>query len=153
MYTLHIQYAKCTPMGFQKPEPVGVGPKLMCTSCGSDLANKKSMKLHIDRYLNDNVKWRVNQTLYWNRIAWIGMLQCRPNQLAHGLNRKALSVQFALRLNCSCRSAIMSALCVTSVCLNWKAVHCVASRQSTWSTGIVHTVYGRIWWWVNELNQ
>ena len=80
MYTLHIQYNKCTPLGFQKPEPVGVGPKLMCTSCGSELDNKKRMQVHIDKYLNDKCEMtcQPNTVLKQNRVNWNAAVQAQP---------------------------------------------------------------------------
>ena len=84
MQTLYIEYNKLPPMGFQKPDPVGVGPKLMCTSCGSDLANKKSMIMHMKKYakknMNDEYKMtcQPNTVLKQNRVNWNAAVQAQP---------------------------------------------------------------------------
>ena len=78
-----IDYSQYPPHGFEKPDPIGVGPKCMCTSCGSELGNKKNFAEHIIKYLDDKdnilkMTCKPNTDAKQQRVNWYTAMAAEP---------------------------------------------------------------------------
>ena len=79
-----IKYSKCPPQGFQKPDALGLGPKCMCASCGSELGTQRNFDQHKMRYIDYTgntykMSCTPNTTAKEQRVSWYAAVWADPH--------------------------------------------------------------------------